>query len=405
MNPKKERHMKVLHICTSDSGGAGLCCVRIHEALLRQGVDSKVLVLYRSRDAAPGVFRYGRLRSLLARLAGRVVCKLRLPLNDEDRALLLSADTRKCYTVPVSRFDISGHPLVRQADVIHLHWINRFVDYPSFFAKVRKPMVWTLHDENLFLGIAHYRADVLGGNQLEARYREVKRAAVSKSGQLGIAFLSKMMYDEFAGNEMVAGRPMVVINNSVDSSKFHPVGKAEARKAFGIPQDALVFAFVSATLSDPRKGLRVLSETLQRMRLPRAMVLAVGNVGAGEAWPLVKAVGAIHDVERMSMAYSCADYFVMPSVQEAFAQTPIEAMACGVPTIVFPVSGTEELITAGNGVRCQGFTSADLEAGISEAVATSYDGEAIRKDMATRFSPEVIAGKYLGFYNEVMRLA
>lgn len=394
--------MKVLHICTSDSGGAGLCCVRIHEALLRQGVDSKVLVLYRSKDAAVGVCRYGKLRSLLPRIVSKVLYKLRLPLTDENRALLISADTKLCYTVPVSSFDISDHPLVKEADVIHLHWINRFVDYPSFFAKVHKPMVWTLHDENLFLGISHYRKDVLEDNQLEEKYRELKRDAVRKAERLGIAFLSKMMYNEFANDDIVADRPKTIINNAVDCSKFHPIGKAEARRAFGIPQDTLVFVFVSATLSDPRKGLRILSETLQSMRLPGVMVLAVGNVRACEAWPLVKSVGAIHDSERMSMAYSCADYFVMPSVQEAFAQTPLEAMACGVPAIVFPVSGTEELINACNGVRCNGFAAADLEAGIRKAVATRYDSEAIRHDMMCRFSPEVIAGKYVRFYKEMI---
>lgn len=399
---EKDRYMKVLHVCTSDSGGAGLCCVRIHEALLKLGVDSKVLVLSKNHEAQRGVYQYRKWQSAFARLLNKVLCKLRLPLTDENRALLLSADTRKCYTVPVSPFDISGHPLVRQADVIHLHWINRFVDYPSFFAKVRTPMVWTLHDENLFLGIAHYRKDVLEGNRLEVRYRDVKRAAISKAGRLGIAFLSKMMYDEFSCDEMLSGRPKVIVNNAVDSSKFRPVDKAVARKAFGIPQDALVFVFVSATLSDPRKGLCVLSETLQRMHLSQAMVLAVGNYSVGEAWPLVKPVGAVHDCERMSMAYSCADYFVMPSLQEAFAQTPLEAMACGIPAIVFPVSGTEELITVHNGVRCGGFSSADLEAGIRQAMGLRYDSKAIRKDVEERFSPKVIADKYLGFYKIVI---
>jgi hypothetical protein len=40
-------------------------------------------------------------------------------------------------------------------------------------------------------------------------------------------------------------------------------------------------------------------------------------------------------------------------------------MACGVPAIVFPVSGTEELIRPQNGVRAAGFTSEDLEVAIN----------------------------------------
>ena len=42
--------MKVLHICTSDEGGAGLCCLRLHNALLNEGVESKVVMNYKTRD-------------------------------------------------------------------------------------------------------------------------------------------------------------------------------------------------------------------------------------------------------------------------------------------------------------------------------------------------------------------
>jgi glycosyltransferase involved in cell wall biosynthesis len=92
----------------------------------------------------------------------------------------------------------------------------------------------------------------------------------------------------------------------------------------------------------------------------------------------------------------------MPSMKEAFAQTPIESMACGVPAIVFPVSGTDELITPINGIRTKGFTSKDLEEAIRQAMATHYDGDIIRQDMINRFSPEIIANKYIEFYKRML---
>jgi len=35
-------------------------------------------------------------------------------------------------------------------DIIHLHWISGFIDYPSFFKSIPShiPIVWTLHDMN-----------------------------------------------------------------------------------------------------------------------------------------------------------------------------------------------------------------------------------------------------------------
>jgi len=304
-------------------------------------------------------------------------------------------------TLPTSVFDISDHPLVREADILHLHWINKFVDYPSFFKKVQKTTIWTLHDENLFYGIAHYSQHRIAGEALETKYYEIKLKAVRQIKNLGIVFLSKWMQQQFAGHEMIRGRFSTVISNAVDCREFHPVDKKRARAMFGIDENAIVFVFVSVALSDARKGLGILAATLAKMKIPRAMILAVGANEECARWPLVKSVGPIYDTERLSAAYSCGNYFVMPSQQEAFAQTPMEALACGVPVIAFPVSGTGELITETNGVRCKGFASADLEEGIRRAMNVTYDATAIRKDMMERFSPERIARKYLNLYNRL----
>ena len=59
-------------------------------------------------------------------------------------------------SLPTSIFDVSKSNLVKEADIIHLHWVGDFVDLPSLSKKVNKPIVWTLHDENLFCGIRHY---------------------------------------------------------------------------------------------------------------------------------------------------------------------------------------------------------------------------------------------------------
>lgn len=393
--------MKILHICTKDHGGAGLCCLRIHQALMKQGIDSRVLVLEKRGDC-PEVYAAGcapgRWGSLLNRIVNKVLRLMLLKITNFNRRLAFMQKYGAYCSLPVSGYDISGNSLVREADILHLHWINNFVDYPSFFKKVQKPMVWTLHDENLFLGITHYAQYQIAQNILEKKYYKKKQEAVAQIKNLSIVFLSEMMQQRYVHHEMIQGRYSTIINNAVDYKKFLPVDKKKARSMFHIAEDVVVFAFVAASLNDERKGLGSLVETLARMNIPNAMILAAGDNGKGQEWPLTKSTGAIYDTEKLSAAYSCADYFVMPSRQEAFAQSPMEAMACGVPVIAFPVSGMDELITKMNGVKCSGFTSEDLEKGIRIAMNTSYDAETIRKDVIDRFSPEVITKKYIELY-------
>ncbi|MGH8059278.1 MAG: glycosyl transferase family 1, partial [Candidatus Entotheonellia bacterium] len=152
--------MKILHISTMDDGGAGKAAARLHCGLLRIGVDSQMLVK-QSASGAPGIFPLVPQKPTL-----------RVRLHDEIRRRRLHRDLAR-YTEgrPVRRgalsddrtlLDLSRHPLIRNADVIHLHWIAQFVDFTALFSSVTvKPIVWTLHDMHPFTGGCHYAGDCL----------------------------------------------------------------------------------------------------------------------------------------------------------------------------------------------------------------------------------------------------
>ncbi len=58
--------------------------------------------------------------------------------------------------------DLSNNDLVKEADVINLHWINEgFLSLKSILllAALKKPLVFTLHDMWAFTGGCHYSGD------------------------------------------------------------------------------------------------------------------------------------------------------------------------------------------------------------------------------------------------------
>ena len=203
---------------------------------------------------------------------------------------------------------------------------------------------------------------------------------------------------------MIQGKKTTTINNSVDYTLFKPTDRHQARRCYGLDDKDIVFVFVAERIEDTRKGLLVLVEAVAKLANPQIKILAVGKRTTDKDYPQTVAIGPVYDTEKLSAIYSCADYFVMPSLQEAFAQTPLEAMACGTPAIVFPVSGTEELINDVNGVRCDGFTVEALTNGIKKAFYKKYYRDIIRQDVINRYSPSIIAQKYIVFYKEIADL-
>lgn len=392
--------MKILHISTTDNAGAGMCCLRIHQSLLAVGVESKMVVLHNTQFAKEE-YQYGYLKNKLSSIPSKLLRMVGLKLTEINKIIALIKQYHTAYTLPVSSVDLTKCKWVDWADIIHLHWVNNYLDYPYFFKKVDKPIVWTLHDEGFFYGVAHHYKSILIDNPLEKKYRQVKFDAVSRAENLAVVFLSQMMYQNFCNEKIIDGRKKHVINNSVNTQVFIPYDRQVIRRKYGLDEQKKVFVLTSINIADPNKGLDVLSEVLMDID-PHAEILAIGGNPWKKTWKNVRSIGLVKSQQEMAELISCANYMAMPSYQEAFSQSPMEAMACGLPVVVFPVSGTSELVNENNGVICDDFTSEALRRGIETLMSRHYNPEEIRQDMINRFSPKAIAGQYVELYKEVL---
>lgn len=167
--------MKVLHISNNDSSGAGLCAYRLHTAMKLEGIDSRMLVFSKTHENDTSVMEFFKYRKFIYRCFHALLRKIGIYTFEYDRLVQMSQRNHTCYTRPVSPFDLSNHPWVQDADIVHLHWVDDFFDQVKFITTIKKPIVWTLHDENLFYGVAHYQNKTIENNPLEIKYREIKK--------------------------------------------------------------------------------------------------------------------------------------------------------------------------------------------------------------------------------------
>lgn len=392
--------MKILHITTDDRGGAGLCCLRIHQSLLEQGIESKVVTLC-NHEHVKEEYEFGRFVDALFKIPSKILRVLGLTVTDRNKVINLFREKGAAYSLPCSHVNLHSCKWTKWADIIHLHWVNNYLDYPSFFKKIDKPIVWTLHDENFFWGISHF-SNTLIEDPLEKKYSTIKQRAISDAKNLNIVLLSEYFYNKFKSNELLKGRNVKVIPNSIDTDVFKPFDKKIARQKIGLSDTDIIIGFTAFIITDKRKGLEILSRTVEKIGNPRIKILAIGGNPDKKTYSNVITVGMLKNPESICEVLSAADYFAMPSYQEAFPQSPMEAMACGLPVVVFPTSGTSELVNKSNGVICDDFTEESLQKGIETLLDAEYAPKRIRQDMATRFSPQKIANQYIELYNEVL---
>ena len=397
--------MKVLHVNTVDFGGAATACLRIHKGLLKHGVDSKVLFLQRTKNV-PETYAFSNApKGVLGRISERIIGKINFIANHKKvLALQSKLQPGMIYSEPTSQYDITESPLYQEADIIQLNWVRGLVDEPSFFAKNTKPVVWRMPDLYTCGGGYHYELgfpfDALSA---ELKENEATRIEALKTANLTMIPISNWVKEKADQSNIIGRFNKVVIHNGIDSATFRPHDMAFAREVFNLPQNKTILLFGSDIPADERKGYGLLLEALKTINNDDLCICVFGS-GEVPAASNVYPVGHVNDERLLSILYSAANYFIMPSLEEAFGQVIIESTACGTPVVAFPNGGGKDIIIEGlNGVLADDFTAVALAKAITKALHANFDRKVIIEDTLKRFNIDDKINEYIKLYKSLLK--
>lgn len=398
--------MSILHLSQSDTGGgAALAAYRLHTALHRLGLDSRMLVQRKySDDSAVQALR--PRMDVLSRV--RRVVKRRQMQGSVARY----APTRRHYTLFTDSrtlWDEEVFAQIGQPDLVHAHWTYDFVEMARLgaFTKGRVPLVWTHHDIAAVTGGCHClggcsrwqtgcgQCPELGSHDSQdlsafTFARKQRVFPTLQAADLHHVAPSQWLKSLLERSPLYRHQPVTVIPNGVDTEVFRPSPTSPAREVlFDLHEpDTKIILFVAQAVDLPYKGFSVLMDALAQAHFPSNVICVSIGAGQVEAPSGVRhiALGSIQNLRWLAQCYSAADVFVIPSLDDNLPNTVLESIACGTPVVGFATGGIPDMVRSG--LTGETVPTGDARA-LAEALRAMLDDDA--KRAALRISSRDVA--------------
>lgn len=420
------KEVSIVHCCTYAATYSAH--IRLHKALLNQGVDSKVLSLKEPQQMCDEMYSIKQLGMRYQKYQ-KYSYYLNI-LNYLSLSKIFGLQENMPYNLGVFGVDISQNELVQQADIIHLHWINDcFLSLRCLkkLVSLKKPIVITLHDSWFLTGGCHVLNEC---HNFEKNCEGCPQITHMKSIPMKMLNIKKKIFEEAKVILVAPGRwtkqnalkssilnkkKCVIIGNTLDFSIFdiHNVEK-EKKVVLQSERIKILFGAINGTTA-PHKGFFYLLKMLKLLKeeYPSlAQKIELNIFGSSNAqfeelegykyhfW------GYVEEEIRMAELYNMCDVYIVPSLEDSFNQTVLESCTCGTPVVSFQTGGICDIIKhKETGYLAEYKNELDLLNGLLWILKENVDnciGKAARQDVEKRFSEEKIIGEFINLYSGII---
>jgi glycosyltransferase involved in cell wall biosynthesis len=396
-------------------GGASRAAYRLYRAL--QGADIKPAMTVRSKvtgdwtvRAAPNA--HAKAMNLVRSRFGGYLMLLQKTAN---------ANMHSANLLPSN---LAAALNASAADVVNLHWLGGESMSVEDVGRIRKPVVWTLHDMWAFCGAEHvtdYGADARwrtgyyrGNRPADSSGPDIDRHTWNRkrrawTSPMHIVTPSRWLADCVRHSALMQDWPVTVIPNVLDTDMFKPLDRQFCRHALNLPGDKKIVLFGAfGGGGNLNKGYDLLLDAMHALAGSRLDILCVvfGQSAPQEpadiAFP-IRWMGHIGDDATLALLYGAADVMVIPSRLENLPQSGTEAHACACPVVAFNCGGLPEVVDHRvTGYLAEPYQTDDLARGIAwvigDKIINATLGEAARRKAETLWSAGSVVPAYLDVY-------
>lgn len=281
-------------------------------------------------------------------------------------------------------------------DIIHLHQMHGYyLNIPlliNFLKEFNKPVIWTLHDCWAFTGHCSYFT-LVDCNKWETECNNCpqckkypkslffdksksefyqKQKLFNSLNNLTLVGVSDWVAN-LAKSSFLSQKKITSIYNCIDLNLFKPsFNRSDIISKYGLEKNKKILV-ASGTTWIKSKGLDdyiLLAEMLPSDY--QLILVGINETISKNISSKIKCIKRTESQIELAEIYSAAEILLCLSYQESFGLTPIEAMACGTPSIVYSNTALNEIVTEKTGIKVE---TGDLEAVIEAINNISNNGK------------------------------
>ena len=403
--------MKILHIAGGKlNSGAFKGANILHQALLELKVDSKIL-----NDSPPKSTINNKLHLdkniifINKKFINMLKNKFFLYLEKFLKALYLPSP-RGTFTLGLFGFDVTKLQEYKDADIIHIHWLNQgFIKIKSL-SKINKPIIWTMRDMWAFSGGSHYTMDFekYEDSQISKIIKNYKKKIYNNNFQF-IA-ISDWLKNKAQTSTVLRNFKVNRIYNNIDTRDFNLIDQEAAKKTLNILTSKQIILYGAQNPQSKRKGWDIFIKALKKLDKSNFYLLIFGNFWSQKILDDIgieyKNLGFVDNKKIINAIYSSADIFVAPSLQEAFGKTFAESMLCETPVVCFSDTSISEIVDHKvNGYIVENVDADELKDGInwlSKELRNNNYVKGRARPKVIDFDAKIIAKKYIEIYKNTL---
>jgi glycosyltransferase involved in cell wall biosynthesis len=383
--------MNILHLTTTDMGGAGKAAYRLHQNVSAFGFNSKIIVMTTRSDN----------NDIITLHSTKLFYKIR---SNFEKCLLKIRTDPKYYFQNQNRSSVKKaddilNILPFKPDIIVARWITNFLTIEDLYRLsllTGSPVIWYMVDMAPLTGGCHYAWDCTGfmnqcghcpalysneNHDLSYRNWKKKHDIIQKM-QITIVSATDWLNQQAKKATVFNGRKIEQIMLGLDTEIFKPVPRELARAELKLPLKQKIIFLGAKSLKVKRKGTYYLIEALKLLKKQLAddknktLIITAGKISAISPYLMDnfkhKHLGPWLNDRMLAKAYQAADVFVCPSIEDSGPMMINESIMCGTPVVTFEMGVALNLVHTGRtGYRAKLKDSKDLAKGIRYVLSLS----------------------------------